>query len=171
MNDDDPTGPHQPTTVDKVAVLQHQHIGRYRVERVLGQGGFGIVYLAHDEQLQRLAAVKVPHDRLASPPGAYLIEARIVAALDHPNIVPVFDFESNDQFSYVVSKLIEGNTLTQRIKANQPSVAEAVQLVATVAETLHYAHRKEPVHRDIKPGNILLDNSGKPFVAVFGLNC
>src|SRR5215468_7490497 len=99
MNDDDPTGPHQPTTVDKVAVLQHQHIGRYRVERVLGEGGFGIVYLAHDEQLQRLVAVKVRHPQRVKTPEdgqAYLTEARTVANLDHPNIVPVHDVGSAD---------------------------------------------------------------------------
>ena len=122
-----------------------QHIGRYRVERILGKGGFGLVYLAHDEQLQRPVAVKVPHRRLVSRPEdaeAYLTEARTVANLDHPNIVPVYDVGSTEDFPcFVVSKFIEGSTLAQRIKANRPSVAEAVQLVATVAETLHYAHR------------------------------
>jgi len=70
------------------------HIGRYRVEKVLGQGGFGLVYLAHDDQLQRLVAIKVPHRKLVDRPEAaeaYLTEARTVANLDHPHIVPVFD--------------------------------------------------------------------------------
>ncbi len=70
---------------------------------------------------------------------------------------------------YVVSKFIEGSTLAQRIKDDRPAVAEASELVATVAETLHYAHKQGIVHRDIKPGNILLDTTGKPFVADFGL--
>ena len=163
----------QPITVDEVAAATPPYIGRYRVERVLGQGGFGIVYLAQDDQLQRPVAVKVPHRRLVARPEdaqAYLAEARTVANLDHPNIVPVHDVGSTDQFPcYVVSKYVEGSTLAERIKANRPSVAEAVQLVATMAETLHYAHRQGLVHRDIKPGNILLDMSGKPFVADFGL--
>jgi serine/threonine protein kinase len=115
----------------------------------------------------------VPHPHLVSRPEdaeAYLAEARTVAGLDHPHIVPVYDVGSTEQFPcFVVSKLIEGSTLTQRIRANRPSWVEAVELVATVAETLHYAHRKGLVHRDIKPGNILLDTSGKPFVADFGL--
>ncbi|HLN31251.1 MAG TPA: protein kinase [Gemmataceae bacterium] len=152
---------------------QPERIGRYRIERVLGQGGFGIVYLAHDDQLQRLVAIKVPHRHLVTQEAdaeAYLTEARTVAALDHPHIVPVFDAGSaKDCPCYVVSKYIEGSTLAQRIKANRPSVAEAMELVATVAETLHYAHQKGLVHRDIKPSNILLDNSGKPYVADFGL--
>src|SRR5437763_5072659 len=84
------------------------HIGRYRVERVLGQGGFGVVYLAHDEQLQRAVAIKVPHSQLVSLPQdaeAYLAEARTVANLDHPNIVPVYDVGSTEQFPcFVVSK-------------------------------------------------------------------
>jgi serine/threonine protein kinase len=150
-----------------------QHIGRYRVERVLGQGGFGLVYLAHDDQLQRPVAVKVPHRTLVSRPEeaeAYLIEARIVANLDHPNIVPVHDVGSNEEFPvFIVSKHIEGTTLAKRIKDNRPSLTETVELVARVAETLHYAHRKGVVHRDIKPSNILLDTRVMPYVADFGL--
>src|SRR3954454_12129618 len=93
---------------------QPQQIGRYRIERVLGEGGFGLVYLAHDEQLQRLVAVKVPHRRLVSRPEdaeSYLTEARTVAGLDHPNIVPVYDVGSTEEFPcFVVSKFIEGST-------------------------------------------------------------
>src|SRR3954469_23515773 len=75
-----------------------QRIGRYRLQRVLGEGGFGVVYLAHDEQLSRLVAIKVPRaDRLAQA-GAYLTEARTAASLDHPNIVPVYDVGSTDEF-------------------------------------------------------------------------
>src|SRR6202051_944308 len=121
-------------------------IGRYGIERVLGKGGFGLVYLAHDEQLQRLVAIKVPHRKLVDRPEdaeAYLTEARTVANLDHPNIVPVYDVGSTPDFPcFVVSKFIEGSTLRQRIKTNRPSVAHATELVATVAETLHYAHRQ-----------------------------
>ncbi len=173
MNDPERTGPPQPETSDEVAADQPQRIGRYRVERILGEGGFGRVYLAHDEQLQRLVAIKVPHRRLVSRPEdaeAYRAEARTVAGLDHPNIVPVYDVGgTEDHPFFVVSKYIDGSTLARRIQANRPSVAETAELTATVAETLHYAHRKGLVHRDIKPGNILLDGGGKPFVADFGL--
>lgn len=152
---------------------QLERIGRFRVERVLGQGGFGIVYLAHDEQLQRFVAIKVPHRHLVSRPEdaeAYLTEARIVANLEHPNIVPVFDVGSNEDYPiFIVSKYIEGVTLDKRVRANRPSLTETVELAATVAETLHYAHSKGLVHRDIKPGNILLESNGKPFVNDFGL--
>ncbi|MEZ6128812.1 MAG: protein kinase [Planctomycetaceae bacterium] len=85
-----------------------QQIGRYRIEKVLGKGGFGLVYLAHDTQLERLVAIKVPHAKLISKPEdaeVYLAEARTVANLDHPHIVPVFDVGSTEEFPcYVVSK-------------------------------------------------------------------
>src|SRR4051812_29046837 len=109
-------------------------IGRYRVERILGEGGFGLVYLAHDEQLQRPVAVKVPHRKLVARPEdakAYLTEARTVASLDHPNIVPVYDVGSTEQFPcYVVSKFIDGSTLACKIQDDRPSLAEAAELVA-----------------------------------------
>jgi eukaryotic-like serine/threonine-protein kinase len=149
------------------------HIGRYRIEKVLGQGGFGLVYLAHDDQLQRLVAIKVPHRKLVNrleAAEAYLTEARTVANLDHPHIVPVHDVGSTPDFPcFIVSKYIDGTDLATRIKQSRLSIHEAVELVATVAEALHHAHKQGLVHRDIKPGNILLDKSGKPFVADFGL--
>ncbi len=150
-----------------------ERIGRYRIERVLGKGGFGLVYLAHDDQLSRPVAIKVPHrevvDRLEDA-EAYLTEARTVANLDHPHIVPVFDVGSTEQFPcFVVSKFIDGTDLATRLKQSRLSIHETVELVATVAEALHHAHKQGLVHRDIKPGNILLDSSGKPFVADFGL--
>jgi serine/threonine protein kinase len=173
MNDLNETGPFQPRPVDEPVYAIPQHIGRYRVEKVLGEGGFGIVYLANDERLQRPVAVKVPHRHLVARPDdaqLYLTEARIVAALDHPNIVPVYDMGSNEEHPvFIVSKFIEGTMLAKRIKVNRLSLTETVELVAMVAETLHYAHRRGVVHRDIKPSNILLDRSGKPFVADFGL--
>jgi serine/threonine protein kinase/formylglycine-generating enzyme required for sulfatase activity len=149
------------------------HIGRYRIEKVLGQGGFGLVYLAHDDQLQRLVAIKVPHRKLVDRPEAaeaYLTEARTVANLDHPHIVPVFDVgRTEDCPCYVVSKYIDGTDLATRLKQFRLSIPEGAELVATVAEALHHAHKQGLVHRDIKPGNILLDRSGRPFVGDFGL--
>jgi serine/threonine protein kinase/formylglycine-generating enzyme required for sulfatase activity len=148
-------------------------IGRYRVERFLGEGGFGRVYLARDEQLQRPVAVKVPHRNLVATDadaGAYLAEARTVAALDHPHIVPVYDTGSTPECPvFVISKFIEGRTLARQIRNNRPNPAEAAALVAAVADALNHAHQRGVVHRDIKPGNILLDAAGRPFVADFGL--
>jgi formylglycine-generating enzyme required for sulfatase activity len=152
---------------------QPDRIGRYRVERVLGKGGFGLVYLAHDDQLERSVAIKVPHRTLVEEAGVadiYLTEARTVAKLDHPHIVPVYDVGQTEQFPcYVVSKFVDGCDLAGKLKQSRLSVGDAVGLVATVAEALHYAHKQGLVHRDIKPGNILLDKANTPFVADFGL--
>lgn len=173
MNDLNQTGPYQPDPIDKNTVATPQNIGRYQVEKVLGKGGFGLVYLALDEQLQRLVAIKVPHAHLVSKctdAEVYLSEARTVANLDHPNIVPVFDVGGTEQFPcFVVSKYIDGTDLSSRLKQTRLALNEAVELVATVAEALHHAHKQGLVHRGIKPGNILLDHSDKPFVADFGL--
>ncbi len=131
-------------------------IGRYRIERLLGKGGFGLVYLAHDDQLSRPVAIKVPHRKLVDRPEAaeaYLTEARTVANLDHPHIVPVFDVGSTEDCPfYVVSKYIDGTDLATRLKQSRLSIHETVELVATVAEALHHAHKQGLVHRDIKPG-------------------
>src|SRR5208282_4292224 len=101
---------------------------------------------------------------------AYLTEARTVASLDHPNIVPVHDVgRTDDGLCFVVSKLIEGSDLAAKIKQARPGFHESAGLVATIAEALHYAHTKGLVHRDVKPGNILIDAAGKAFVADFEL--
>src|SRR5271157_279527 len=150
-----------------------EKIGRYPVIRPLGQGGFGRVYLAHDDDLKRQVAIKVPNpERISRPEDveAYLNEARILASLDHPHIVPVFDVgRTDDGLCYVVSKYIEGSNLATRIRERRSGVHESAELVATVAEALHYAHTRGLVHRDIKPANILIDAVGKPCVADFGL--
>ncbi len=148
-------------------------IGRYRIERVLGKGGFGLVYLAHDDQLNRRVAMKVPHAKLISKPEdaeAYLAEARTVANLDHPGIVPVHDVGSTEDCPcYVVSKYIEGVDLSAKLRQHRLKYREAAELVATVAEALHYAHKQGLVHRDVKPGNILIGKDDKPYVVDFGL--
>lgn len=148
-------------------------IGRYRIERVLGRGGYGLVYLAYDDQLNRQVAIKVPHRHLVVNNEAaqcYLDEARTVANLDHPHILPVYDVGSTAQHScYVVTKLIDGTDLASRLRHRPLSIPEAVSLVATTADALQHAHAQGLVHRDIKPGNLLLDRMGRAFVADFGL--
>jgi len=139
----------------------------------LGKGGFGEVFLAHDDDLNRPVAIKVPHrERITKPEDVeeYLNEARILASLDHPHIVPVHDVgRTDDGLCFVVSKYVEGSDLATKFKESRPGYRETAGLVATVAEALHYAHTRGLVHRDIKPANILIEASGKAFVADFGL--
>jgi len=150
-----------------------EHIGPYRVERLLGQGGFGRVYLAYDARLDRRVAIKVPHRHLVTrleDVELYLAEARTVAKLEHPHIVPIFHVDGTDEHPfYFVSKFIEGSTLSKRIRETKLSMSEAVDLVATLADALHYAHQKHVIHRDIKPSNVLLEFGVKPYLADFGL--
>ncbi len=152
-------------------VRSGQRLGRYCVEQILGQGGFGQVYLAWDDDLQRRVAIKVA-SRVATDASAevYLAEARIVARLDHPHIVPVFDVGRTEQGQlFAVSKLIDGRDLAACLETRRLTLEQSARLVATIAEALHYAHERGLVHRDIKPQNILLDDSGRPFVCDFGL--
>jgi hypothetical protein len=148
-------------------------LGRYRIDLRLGGGGFGTVYKGYDRELRRVVAIKVPHRHCVTSPQdveLYLAEARSLASLDHPGIVPVYDVgRTSDGLCYIVSKFIDGHDLARRIRHDRPGRAEAVALVATVAEALHHAHQRGLVHRDVKPGNILLDAAGTPVVADFGL--
>jgi serine/threonine protein kinase/formylglycine-generating enzyme required for sulfatase activity len=150
-----------------------EQLGRYRITARLGSGAFGVVYKGYDEELRREVAIKIPPpDRVASEESveAYLAEARALASLDHPGIVPIYDVgRTNDGICYLVSKFVPGSDLKTRIATGRPSHREAVQIVAQVAEALHYAHQHGLVHRDIKPANILLDAEGRPVVTDFGL--
>ena len=148
-------------------------IGRYQVRGLLGEGGFGRVYLAWDQELKRHVAAKVPHPHRVAEPSdveAYLHEARLIASLDHPGIVPVYDVgRTADGVCYVVSKLIQGEDLATRIKQSEFEQQQVARIVAQVAEALDYAHAQGLVHRDIKPANILLDERDRAYVTDFGL--
>ena len=168
------TGSQPPTdSPNDLSDVVPSKIGRYRVIRRLGQGGFGRVYLAHDDDLDRPVAIKVPSPKRvtrAEDAEAFLIEARILAKLDHPHIVPVHDVgRTEDGLCFVVSKLVEGSDLAVRMGQARIAFRDSAGLVAAVADALHYSHTRGLVHRDIKPANILIDAAGKPCVADFGL--
>ncbi len=161
-------------TVEPDPKLGDQRLGRYRLLRLLGEGAFGRVWLGQDADLQRYVAIKVPTpERFQKPEDAeaYLAEARTVAGLDHPHIVPVHDVGRTDDGSvYVVSKFIAGCTLKDRMTDETPTFEESARLLATVAQALHHAHQQRLIHRDVKPANILLEEAtGKPYVADFGM--
>ena len=173
MNDESPSQATGPLVPSSGTADMPSCIDRYQVEQLLGAGAFGRVFLAHDGDLNRRVAIKVPlRNRLGSPQAieAYLSEARALASLDHPHIVPVYDVgRTADGGCFVVSKFIEGRDLAAMMRDSRPSFAEAAALVASIADALHHAHLKGLVHRDVKPGNILIDVAGIPYVADFGL--
>jgi WD40 repeat protein/predicted Ser/Thr protein kinase len=144
---------------------------RYRVEGVLGQGAFGTVYLAEDRELKRPVALKVALHAQEGPGDvdAFRAEARVLASLDHPAVVPVYDAGRADGRSYIVTKLIEGSSLAERLRQGLPPLRQAAQWLATVAQGLQAAHDRGLVHRDLKPSNILIDEAGKAYVGDFGL--
>ncbi len=148
-------------------------MARYRLDERLGTGGFGEVWRAWDPVLQRNVAVKFAradrYDSTGDTQETFLAEARKLAALRHPNIVPVYDAGCIDGRPYIVADFIDGETLAARLRGGAIPRDRAVELVAAVASALHYAHLQGIVHRNVKPGNILLDRRDHPFVADFGL--
>jgi serine/threonine-protein kinase len=144
---------------------------RYRILRVLGEGGMATVYLARDLKHKRNVAIKVMRPELAATLGAdrFLREVEIAGHLNHPHILPLYDSGAADGLLYYVMPHVEGETLRDRLqKQGALPVDEALQLAREVAEALAYAHRRGIVHRDIKPANIML-GEGHALVADFGI--
>lgn len=144
--------------------------GRYRIETLIAEGGFGRVYRAFDPELQRHVALKVSKTSQVSPQADQLLEeARRAAKLRHPGIVSIFDVGRDEGTVFIVTELIEGQNLAELIAERRPSPVEATRIVAGVADALQFAHEQDFVHRDIKPANILIDNHGQPHVTDFGI--
>jgi WD40 repeat protein len=146
--------------------------GPYRLDEVLGRGGMGIVYKAFDPRLGRFVALKLILEGHAATPTAYerfRREPRVVARLDHPNIVPVLDVGEVEGLQYFTMKLMEGGKLSARVEAIIEDARAAARLTASVARAVHHAHERGILHRDLKPDNVLLDEKGEPHVADFGL--
>ena len=148
-------------------------VGRFTILRLLGEGGFGRVYLAKDATLDRRVAVKVPWRRSFRSEIAIdqlLDEARLAANLRHPGIVVVYEVGREDSgLPFIVMEYVEGDSLACRMAREPVSLAQAVDWIAKVADALHFAHKKGVIHRDLKPQNVLIDGEGEPHVADFGL--
>ena len=146
---------------------------RYRIGRLLGRGGLGEVYLAHDQTLDRDVAIKfVNPGKLAGGDArrALLREARAAAALDHPFICGVHEAaETDDGRAFIVMQHVEGETLAQVLERGPMPIRDALTLCAEIAEALGAAHRRGVVHRDLKPGNIIVTPSGHPKIVDFGI--
>jgi tetratricopeptide (TPR) repeat protein/tRNA A-37 threonylcarbamoyl transferase component Bud32 len=146
--------------------------GRYHIERQLGEGGMATVYLADDVRHERKVAVKVLKPELAAVVGAdrFLAEIKTTANLQHPNILPLFDSGSADGLLYDVMPYVRGETLRERLsREGARPVDEAVDIARGIAAALDHAHRNGVIHRDVKPGNVLL-SEGVPMVADFGIS-
>ncbi|MEP6591399.1 MAG: protein kinase [Gemmatimonadota bacterium] len=160
-----------PTGAFEVSRVRSALADRYRIERVLGEGGMATVYLAEDLKHHRQVAVKVMRPELSETLGAerFLREVEIAARMNHQNILPVHDSGAADGILYYVMPVVEGESLPARLKREkQLPVGEALRLGREVAEALAYAHKRGIIHRDIKPANILL-HEGHALVADFGI--
>jgi len=157
---------------DAITRLNAALEGRYAIERELGEGGMATVYLADDLKHKRKVALKVLKPELAAVVGAerFLAEITTTANLTHPHILPLHDSGEADSFLFYVMPHIEGESLRERIdREKQLGVDDAVAITQKVANALDYAHQNGVVHRDIKPGNILLSEQGEPLIADFGI--
>jgi WD40 repeat protein/tRNA A-37 threonylcarbamoyl transferase component Bud32 len=149
-----------------------RRLGRYELLDVVGAGSFGAVYKARDPVLDRLVAIKVPrHGHVANKGDLerFLREARSVARLRHPAIVSVHEIGRDGKTPFLVSEFVQGTTLAELLASRRPAPREAAELVATLADALHYAHEMGVVHRDVKPANIMLDEMSRPRLMDFGL--
>ncbi|MCU0479657.1 MAG: protein kinase [Anaerolineae bacterium] len=147
-------------------------IGGYRIIKQIGSGGMATVYEAHQEKLDRRVAIKWMHASFTQDRqfiGRFEREARIVARLDHPNIVPIYDYETQEGRPYLVMKLLDGQTLKDVMAESPLSLPEIIAVMTTVASALDYAHTQGVLHRDLKPSNILIDSAGVAYLTDFGL--
>jgi predicted Ser/Thr protein kinase len=146
--------------------------GRYRLEKLLGKGGMGAVYLAHDAQLDRRVALKIPRFGPDDDAGRerFLREARAAATLHHPNLCPVFDAGKLDGVSYLTMAYLEGEPLSAKLGAGRPMpLRQAVELVRMLSLALQEAHAHGIIHRDLKPANIMIGLKNEPVIMDFGL--
>lgn len=146
--------------------------GDYELLRELGRGGQGVVYRARQKSLGRLVALKIiplGHESRAAHVKRFRLEAEAVGSLDHPRIVPIHDIGEHEGYCYFSMKLVEGSRLDEVARGRPMAGRRAAEIVADLARTLHYAHQRGVLHRDVKPGNILLDGEGRPHLSDFGL--
>ncbi len=148
--------------------------GPYVIKKQIGRGGMASVYLAHDPALDRNVALKVlPREFLHDPDfiGRFKIEARAVASLEHPNIIPIYayDVDQEEGIPWMAMRYVQGGALSDLLKKERPPRSRSIEILRGVADALDYAHAKKVVHRDVKPQNVLLDEAGRVYLADFGV--
>lgn len=142
-------------------------IANFSLIRMLGQGGFGAVWLAEDRSLGRKVALKLPKATGKDP--KLLHEAQTAARLRHPNIVSIYEVGVDEGQVFIASEYIDGEDLRDELARARPEISRAVTVIAKLAHALHHAHAQGVVHRDLKPANIILDSEGEPFITDFGI--
>jgi predicted Ser/Thr protein kinase len=149
-----------------------ENVGPYRIIEQLGQGGMATVYKAYHPSLDRYVALKALHPAFGEDvtfAARFQREARVVAKLEHPFIVPVYDYAEHEKRPYLVMKFIEGDTLKARLNTGPLTTKEIEKVVDSVGSALAYAHKQGILHRDIKPSNVLVATDGEMYLADFGL--
>ncbi|RMF05665.1 MAG: serine/threonine protein kinase, partial [Chloroflexi bacterium] len=150
-----------------------QKIGQYTILSKIGEGGMAKVYRAYQPSISRYVAIKVLPENVAGDRSfikRFKAEARAIAALEHPHILPLYDFGTENGITYMVMRLVDGGTLADLLDETPvPPRRQTVQIIADVAGALDYAHRENIVHRDVKPSNILIDQHGQVLLMDFGL--
>ncbi len=149
-----------------------KNIDRYEIIQEIGRGGMATVYEANDPRFDRIVAVKVlPREFMHDPEfrGRFTREAKTIAALEHPAIVPVYDFGQEDGQPFLVMRLMRGGSLTEKMLAGPISIEETSQILKRIGSALDRAHKMGIVHRDMKPSNILFDEYGEAYLADFGI--
>src|SRR5450432_823727 len=147
-------------------------LGQYEIRSPLGAGGMGEVYRAHDSRLDREVAIKVLPESLTADPDRlrrFEQEARAAAALNHPNILAVYQMATHEGVSYMVSELLEGETLRERLRRGPIPLRKAIDYAVQIAHGLAAAHDKGIVHRDLKPENLFVTKDGRIKILDFGL--
>jgi serine/threonine protein kinase len=158
--------------VDFMGSLEGQQLGQYRIVEQMGQGGMATVFKGYHARLNRTVAIKMMHQAFLEDQGflaRFEREAQIVARLDHPHIVPIFDFADYEGRPYLVMKYVEGKTLKAVLERGSMPLNEILRILPPLAGALDYAHRQGVLHRDIKPSNIIIDANGVPYLTDFGL--
>jgi eukaryotic-like serine/threonine-protein kinase len=151
--------------------LTGQYVGRYQIISKLGEGGMSVVYQGYDTRLERHVAIKVLtlNQRKAEFLKRFDREAKALARLIHPNIVPIIDYGEQDGQPFLVMPLLTGGTFKDILTDRTPTWEEAIRLVIPIALALDYAHKNSIIHRDVKPANILLNETGDPMLSDFGV--
>lgn len=155
-----------------MAFAEGEQVGAYRIIEKLGRGGMATVYKAYHANLDRYVAIKVLHPAFMEDPNflaRFEREAKVVAKLEHPNIIPVYDFAEHEGQPYLVMKFVEGETLKAKLRRRPRTPEEGVIIIQAVGEGLAYAHKQGILHRDVKPSNVMMADDGQIYLTDFGL--